>query len=190
MVPFTPCSIEQGRIYLVMIGHLDIKIVMVSVSAFARKTDEGREFLSLAIGQQSYAYIGTNTLTSASGARALSATVWICTTCRSWQQWEAGDRRMHPAFWELFQRKSETVLPVLKEIEMTITTKAGRRLAHEQALASTRIESHVPTPDFLADCEAVIEGMMTREQARAASLARALAKDKAVAAAAATADAA
>lgn len=95
---------------------------------------------------------------------------------------------MHPAFWELFQRKSETVLPVLKEIEMTITTKAGRRLAHEQALASTRLEGHVPTPDFLADCEAVIEGTMTRQQARAASLARALAKDKAVASAAATAD--
>ena len=27
------------------------------------------------------------------------------TTCRTWQQWEAGDRAMHPAFWELFQRK-------------------------------------------------------------------------------------
>lgn len=26
---------------------------------------------------------------------------------RSWQQWEAGDRRMHPAFWELFQLKLE-----------------------------------------------------------------------------------
>jgi putative transcriptional regulator len=25
---------------------------------------------------------------------------------RTWQQWEAGDRRMHPAFWELFQLKS------------------------------------------------------------------------------------
>jgi len=22
--------------------------------------------------------------------------------CRTWQQWEAGDRKMHPAFWELF----------------------------------------------------------------------------------------
>jgi DNA-binding transcriptional regulator YiaG len=28
------------------------------------------------------------------------------TTCRVWQQWEAGDRRMHPAFWELFQIKA------------------------------------------------------------------------------------
>ena len=24
---------------------------------------------------------------------------------RTWQQWEAGDRRMHPAFWELFRFK-------------------------------------------------------------------------------------
>lgn len=23
----------------------------------------------------------------------------------AWQQWEAGDRRMHPAFWELFRLK-------------------------------------------------------------------------------------
>ena len=27
---------------------------------------------------------------------------------RSWQQWEAGDRTMHPAFWELFQIKTAT----------------------------------------------------------------------------------
>jgi len=24
---------------------------------------------------------------------------------RAWQYWEAGQRRMHPAFWELFVRK-------------------------------------------------------------------------------------
>lgn len=29
----------------------------------------------------------------------------LYTTCRVWQQWEAGDRRMHPAFWDLFQRR-------------------------------------------------------------------------------------
>jgi len=27
----------------------------------------------------------------------------IFTTCRAWQQWEAGDRSMHPAFWYLFK---------------------------------------------------------------------------------------
>lgn len=90
---------------------------------------------------------------------------------------------MHPAFWELFQHKVAG-LPLLEGITMpTITTtKAQRRLAHEQALASTRIEGHQPSEQFLADCEAVIDGTMTREQARAASLARARAKDKAAAA--------
>ncbi len=63
---------------------------------------------------------------------------------------------------------------------MTATTKAERRLAHEQALASTQIEGHQPTAEFLEDCEAVIEGRMSLEQARAASLARALAADDAV----------
>lgn len=28
------------------------------------------------------------------------------TSTRSWQQWEKGDRRMHPAFWELFKIKA------------------------------------------------------------------------------------
>ena len=32
----------------------------------------------------------------------------VHTTCRVWQQWEAGDRRMHPAFWELFLLKSRS----------------------------------------------------------------------------------
>lgn len=26
-------------------------------------------------------------------------------TMRAWQEWEAGNRRMHPGLWELFQRK-------------------------------------------------------------------------------------
>jgi DNA-binding transcriptional regulator YiaG len=26
----------------------------------------------------------------------------ICASERTWQQWESGDRRMHPAFWKLF----------------------------------------------------------------------------------------
>ncbi|WP_185868074.1 antitoxin VbhA family protein [Variovorax sp. DXTD-1] len=43
----------------------------------------------------------------------------------------------------------------------------------EQALANTRISGHAPTPEFIADCDAVIEGRMTYEQAVAASLERA-----------------
>ncbi len=63
---------------------------------------------------------------------------------------------------------------------MPVTTEAERRIAHEQALASTRISGHVPTPEFLADCEAVIKGTMTKAQARAASATRAEALDRAL----------
>lgn len=126
------------------------------------------------------------------GLTQTQAGALVHTTCRAWQQWEAGDRRMHPAFWELFQHKIGTALPLLEGIDMTITTKAQRRLAFEQALASTRIEGHKPTPEFVSDCEAAIAGTMTDDQVLAASLARALAKDKAAggAAAATAADAA
>ncbi len=31
----------------------------------------------------------------------------VHTSRRAWQQWETGDRRMHPAFWELFAIKSK-----------------------------------------------------------------------------------
>lgn len=58
---------------------------------------------------------------------------------------------------------------------MTYTSETERRYANKQALASTRLEGHKPTPEFLADCEAVIKGTMTREQVRARSLARAMA---------------
>ncbi|HAZ61178.1 MAG TPA: transcriptional regulator [Gammaproteobacteria bacterium] len=36
---------------------------------------------------------------------AAAACVRPAATRRVWQQWEAGDRRMHPAMWELFQIK-------------------------------------------------------------------------------------
>jgi len=42
----------------------------------------------------------------AAGLSQTAAGVLVHTTCRTWQQWEAGDRRMHPAFWELFRIKS------------------------------------------------------------------------------------
>lgn len=38
-------------------------------------------------------------LTQAQAGQLLHANV------RTWQQWEAGDRKMHLAFWELFQLK-------------------------------------------------------------------------------------
>lgn len=33
------------------------------------------------------------------------AAAMIHASARAWQQWESGDRRMHPAFWELFRIK-------------------------------------------------------------------------------------
>lgn len=40
------------------------------------------------------------------GITQSKAAEMVHSTCRVWQQWEAGDRKMHPAFWELFQIKS------------------------------------------------------------------------------------
>lgn len=34
-----------------------------------------------------------------------SAAALIHCTLRAWQQWEYGERKMHPAFWELFNHK-------------------------------------------------------------------------------------
>lgn len=50
---------------------------------------------------------------------------------------------------------------------------AMRRWHLEQALASTRLEGHVPTADFLADCEAMITGQLTADEVRARVILRA-----------------
>ncbi|MFA6904414.1 MAG: helix-turn-helix domain-containing protein [Gallionellaceae bacterium] len=42
----------------------------------------------------------------AAGLTQTAAAAILHTTCRTFQQWEAGDRRMHPAFWELFIAKT------------------------------------------------------------------------------------
>ena len=44
----------------------------------------------------------------AAGLTQTAAGALVHTTCRSWQQWEAGDRRMHPAMWELFKLKTKS----------------------------------------------------------------------------------
>ena len=49
-----------------------------------------------------------------------------------------------------------------------------RSWSMRQAIASSIIEGHVPTAEFLADCEAIVEGRMTHEEAGARNLARAL----------------
>ena len=48
---------------------------------------------------------------AAAGLTQTAAASLVHTTCRVWQQWEAGDRRMHLAFWELFRLKSRACLP-------------------------------------------------------------------------------
>ncbi|MFM9971931.1 MAG: hypothetical protein ACKVQK_26420 [Burkholderiales bacterium] len=65
---------------------------------------------------------------------------------------------------------------LLKGQAMTIS-KAQRRYPIEQALANTRIEGHVPSPEFLADCEELVAGRLTEDDLRKCSLARALAKE-------------
>lgn len=47
----------------------------------------------------------------------------VHTTCRTWQQWEAGDRHMHLAFWHLFR-----ILTKRGDIKIqnTATDYAGR----------------------------------------------------------------
>jgi hypothetical protein len=40
------------------------------------------------------------------GVSQAKAAFMVHSTCRAWQQWEAGDRKMHPAFWELFRIKA------------------------------------------------------------------------------------
>lgn len=44
------------------------------------------------------------------GLTQTAAAELVHSTCRSWQQWEAGDRRMHPAVWELFRIKSALIV--------------------------------------------------------------------------------
>jgi len=46
----------------------------------------------------------------AAGLTQTAAAVLVHATCRNWQQWEAGDRRMHPGLWELFRIKSATLI--------------------------------------------------------------------------------
>ena len=41
----------------------------------------------------------------AAGLSQTQAAAIVHAGLRSWQHWEAGDRVMHPAFWELFQIK-------------------------------------------------------------------------------------
>jgi len=41
----------------------------------------------------------------AAGITQTQAGALVHASLRNWQQWEAGDRRMHPGLWELFNIK-------------------------------------------------------------------------------------
>ena len=45
----------------------------------------------------------------AAGLTQTQAAQLVRSTLRTWQQWEAGDRRMHPGLWELFRIKSALI---------------------------------------------------------------------------------
>lgn len=42
----------------------------------------------------------------AAGLSQTAAAALIHCTLRGWQEWEAGNRRMHPGLWELFRIKT------------------------------------------------------------------------------------
>lgn len=44
----------------------------------------------------------------AAGLTQTSAAALIHGTLRAWQEWEAGNRRMHPGLWELFRLKTKS----------------------------------------------------------------------------------
>jgi len=49
---------------------------------------------------------------AAAGLTQIAAGKLVHAALRSWQQWEAGDRQMHPAMWELFCIKCKQLSPV------------------------------------------------------------------------------
>ena len=46
----------------------------------------------------------------AAGLSQTAAAEMVHSKLRTWQQWEAGDRRMHPGLWELFRLKIATLI--------------------------------------------------------------------------------
>ena len=57
-------------------------------------------------------------------------------------------------------------------------TVAERRMRLEQALASTRIEGHQPSAEFLADMQAMVDGQLSAEEVRRRIIERARAADR------------
>jgi len=58
LFPYFPSRVEDGKKYPVMKGYLDTPSARIPVSAFNAMTEEGREFLSLAVGFQGCERVG------------------------------------------------------------------------------------------------------------------------------------
>lgn len=54
---------------------------------------------------------------AAAGLTHAAAAALVHANTRSWQKWEAGERDMHPAFWELFCIKTGRVKPAPNQIQ-------------------------------------------------------------------------
>lgn len=55
---------------------------------------------------------------------------------------------------------------------------AERRMRLEQALANARIEGHTPSPEFLAETEAIVTGQLSAEDVRRRIIERAQEADR------------
>ena len=92
----------------------------------------------------------------AAGLTQTAAATLVHATCRSWQHWEAGDRRMHPGVWELFRIKSGALAsgessdtqpePVEDDLSDAVKTSWDR---FEAAMEASEIEQQ--TIDDLQD---------------------------------------
>lgn len=51
----------------------------------------------------------------AAGLSQTAAADLVHSKLRTWQQWEAGDRKMHPGLWELFRRSCCNPCPLISE---------------------------------------------------------------------------
>ncbi|WP_288076578.1 helix-turn-helix domain-containing protein [Pseudomonas sp.] len=54
----------------------------------------------------------------ASGLSQTAAAELVHSKLRTWQQWEAGDRKMHPGLWELFRLKTHKAIDISEPVSL------------------------------------------------------------------------
>lgn len=97
------------------------------------------------------------------------AAAMIYCTLRAWQDWEAGKRRMHPAFWELWHVKAITLPDQTPQSDEAIEHDPWFRAQVAQGLdeADAPSTQWVPHEDAQASWASKRTDLMTR--ARSAS---------------------